>query len=125
MRHRGSRITIIQRLVRLVGTVLLSMKALEKELLVPSEERPPEQTFSHDERDVDEATESRQEEIPESLSALPTGWTQEMDNSSGLPYYYNAETGETSWDRPTASTDTGGVAEASALGEEEDIVAVF
>jgi hypothetical protein len=72
---------------------------------------------------MDEATESHQEEIPESLSALPAGWTQEMDHSSGLPYYYNEESGETSWDRPTGSTETGErMAETSEPGEEDNIV---
>lgn len=34
--------------------------------------------------------------------ALPEGWEEVTDPSSGSVYYYNAGSGESSWDRPTA-----------------------
>lgn len=33
-------------------------------------------------------------------SALPDGWAEHVDSSSGRPFYHKAATGETSWDRP-------------------------
>jgi len=32
---------------------------------------------------------------------LPAGWEAVVDPDSGSTYYYNAESGESSWDRPT------------------------
>ena len=37
---------------------------------------------------------------------LPAGWTEEVDPSSGDIYFYNAATGETTWDRPAAPKPT-------------------
>ena len=34
--------------------------------------------------------------------ALPDGWSEHFDPSSGLPYYFNAADGTTTWDRPAA-----------------------
>ena len=31
---------------------------------------------------------------------LPDGWTEHVDVASGKPYYYNAATNKTTWDRP-------------------------
>eukprot|EP00405_Crypthecodinium_cohnii_P013406 CAMPEP_0206434144 /NCGR_PEP_ID=MMETSP0324_2-20121206/8977_1 /ASSEMBLY_ACC=CAM_ASM_000836 /TAXON_ID=2866 /ORGANISM="Crypthecodinium cohnii, Strain Seligo" /LENGTH=338 /DNA_ID=CAMNT_0053900591 /DNA_START=172 /DNA_END=1188 /DNA_ORIENTATION=- len=33
-------------------------------------------------------------------AGLPPGWTEIMDPSSGKPYYYNAATSQTTWERP-------------------------
>jgi hypothetical protein len=33
-------------------------------------------------------------------SPLPPGWSEHIDPSSGQPYYYNANDGTTTWDRP-------------------------
>jgi hypothetical protein len=35
-------------------------------------------------------------------NALPEGWVQELDSSSGQEYYYNTVLGETSWERPSS-----------------------
>lgn len=37
-------------------------------------------------------------------AALPSGWEQVTDPSSGKPYYCNRTTGETSWTPPSAAT---------------------
>uniref|UniRef100_A0A7S1XVQ1 Calmodulin n=1 Tax=Phaeomonas parva TaxID=124430 RepID=A0A7S1XVQ1_9STRA len=34
---------------------------------------------------------------------LPPGWTQSVDDVTGLPYYYHAETGRSSWETPGAN----------------------
>ena len=33
---------------------------------------------------------------------LPAGWTEENDPNTNQPYYYNAQSGTTQWERPTA-----------------------
>lgn len=35
-------------------------------------------------------------------SGLPPGWTEQVDPGSGSIYYFNEETGDSTWDVPTA-----------------------
>jgi len=39
-------------------------------------------------------------EAPKQPAPLPAGWQEAVDPSSGNTYFYNRETGATSWDRP-------------------------
>ena len=34
------------------------------------------------------------------MTDLPPGWTEQLDESRGARYYFNTETGETTWERP-------------------------
>jgi len=42
------------------------------------------------------------------MAALPAGWTENLDPGSGKNFYYNASTGETSWDRPAGAAPAAG-----------------
>ena len=39
-------------------------------------------------------------ETSEGGGPLPSGWTEQVDPASGVPYYFHAERGETVWERP-------------------------
>jgi len=56
----------------------------------------------------------------EDVLALPVGWQELTDPGSGQSYFYNSETGETSWNRPTlAETSEDDVAGPSSENEED------
>lgn len=60
-----------------------------------------------DEGFVDDADASTDAEIAtpsfdKSISPLPVGWVETMDQSSGIPYYYREVDGYTTWERPLA-----------------------
>ncbi len=40
-----------------------------------------------------------------SFESLPAGWIEAIDDDTGLTYYYNEESNETSWDRPIANVN--------------------
>lgn len=40
-----------------------------------------------------------------STNDLAQGWEVRMSKSRGVPYYFNATTGETTWDKPLESSD--------------------
>jgi hypothetical protein len=42
------------------------------------------------------------------LSVLPAGWFQTVDRASGRRYYYNRDTGQTTWDLPVVSSSVHG-----------------
>jgi len=50
-------------------------------------------------------------EIQEEQPALHADWDELVDPSSGLPYYINKVTNETTWDRPLMDTSAQGVAD--------------
>ena len=51
-------------------------------------------------------------EVTPDVSPLPVGWAELFDESSGRVYYYNEESGTTSWDRPTPSASFSGPLDA-------------
>jgi len=87
-------------------------------------DRPTEVSVALEEEEEDDVATDEKEEIvfeaDESIheDALPDGWEEMVDQSSGNVYYYNAESGVTSWDRPTESLD---VEEDEDEEEEEDV----
>ena len=48
-------------------------------------------------------------------STLPTGWFEYTDESTGNPYYYNPDTGVTTWEKPSDGEGAGSSAEAAAF----------
>jgi hypothetical protein len=52
------------------------------------------------------------------LPPLPEGWSEHIDPSSGQPYYYNANDGTTTWDRPVVEVEEEVKAEVVELSEE-------
>ena len=40
---------------------------------------------------------------PTEQQALPPGWSEAVDPSTGKPYYHNRQNGEVAWVRPTAA----------------------
>jgi hypothetical protein len=56
----------------------------------------------------------------EGVPALPVGWQELTDPNSGQSYFYNSETGETRWNRPTLADESEeDVAGPSAENEED------
>lgn len=52
--------------------------------------------------------------------ALPSGWSEHRDPASGQMYYYNAEEGTTTWDRPSMPEEPKAEPEPSHLEIQED-----
>ena len=38
------------------------------------------------------------------MSDLPSGWIEKVSNSTGRTYYYNTQTKESQWEKPTGSS---------------------
>ena len=74
------------------GTAVLSeQKVIEPEACDPRLEAPAEPESQLKQSDLDNSP------IP---VLLPNGWVEAIDDASGQKYYFNSETGETSWDLP-------------------------
>eukprot|EP00538_Stauroneis_constricta_P000509 CAMPEP_0119553754 /NCGR_PEP_ID=MMETSP1352-20130426/6427_1 /TAXON_ID=265584 /ORGANISM="Stauroneis constricta, Strain CCMP1120" /LENGTH=984 /DNA_ID=CAMNT_0007600219 /DNA_START=188 /DNA_END=3142 /DNA_ORIENTATION=+ len=52
--------------------------------------------------------------------ALPEGWMETQDPSSGATYYFNSVTNETSWERPAATPSAATNAQDSAAPQEQE-----
>mmetsp|Transcript_8120 Transcript_8120/g.10314 ORF Transcript_8120/g.10314 Transcript_8120/m.10314 type:complete len:1043 (-) Transcript_8120:385-3513(-) len=50
-----------------------------------------------------DTTEENNEITESSATDLPDGWIELTDDGSGLPYYYNEELNETTWDKPESN----------------------
>jgi outer membrane protein assembly factor BamB len=55
--------------------------------------------------------------VSDNGGALPPGWRAAMDKERGAVYYYNSETGETTWTRPT----TAAVVAQAAVSQVEEL----
>jgi len=54
-------------------------------------------------------------------SEMPTGWVEAVDSNNGQTYYYNEETGESSWERPSVAPPTSDI---TASGPTETLVSL-
>lgn len=63
-----------------------------------SEEESEEEEESEDEAEEEEGEAEGEED--EDDGPLPENWTKEYDEDSGNYYFFNSETGESSWERP-------------------------
>ena len=52
------------------------------------------------------------------FESLPNGWVEAVDPSSGMTFYYNRETRQSSWERPLIHTNDAAMEGASAGAEE-------
>lgn len=64
------------------------------------------QVQQHSEQQISNQTQ-QEAPAPAVTSALPAGWMELQDPSSGRPYYANQTTGEVSWDKPQALPASG------------------
>jgi hypothetical protein len=82
---------------------------------VEKDERVEESVEDDGNFDADAKNEAEDTDDSKSKDALPLGWEELEDASTGEIYYYNAESGETSWESPTAEV-------GDAAGEGTDVI---
>ena len=69
-----------------------------------------------------EASEVFDKKEIENVDELPEGWIETQDTDGGEVYYYHAESGETSWKRPTSIEEKKNSLELSMVEEEDDAI---
>ena len=74
---------------------------------------PPRNAYEEEEEDDDEEDETGQKsaDTAQQSQAAPSAWTAHMDPDTGATYFYNDQTGESSWETPA------GVDEATLLAQ--------
>jgi hypothetical protein len=53
-------------------------------------------------------------------SPLPTGWTEQLDDNTGVSYYWNERTYVSQWDRPVASSEAPAAKEQASDDSHDD-----
>ena len=83
----------------------LSFLATQRPDFDTSAQRPTTTVFTFEEFDPGAvvAPAARQEERPGNTGALPLPWEERVSRSSGEVYYFNSETGESTYSRPGAA----------------------
>ncbi|CAJ1954685.1 unnamed protein product [Cylindrotheca closterium] len=82
-----------------------------------------EKRMEDDAIDVDKTDAAMGNSLDVSQESLPSGWVEVVDEDSGNVYFYNSETNETSWEKPSTEPSEP-IAESlpNVLADEEDIV---
>jgi hypothetical protein len=83
-------------------------------------ERPTNGEIAETYAQKGEAPEVFDEKEIENVDELPEGWIETQDPDGGELYYYHAESGETSWNRPTSIEEKKKSLELSMVEEEDD-----
>ncbi|KAL7561967.1 hypothetical protein ACA910_022522 [Epithemia clementina (nom. ined.)] len=78
----------------------------ERATTVPSTSPMEHESSEHDyENKADGVSSIDKVESDAITSSLPAGWTEGFDSAQGRAYYFNVETGESSWERPLGIND--------------------
>jgi len=96
----GSRWSVVVLGMILIGLVVLFGRALYRHL--NPDVKPESGPAAVAEISVAPAGGQSAPQPPPGAPALPAGWKQMTDPTSGVPYYYNTADGESRWQRPTS-----------------------
>lgn len=81
-------------------SVLSRLGLLNDDEGVDDDEKEDE-TAKNDEEEVEGSSSAKEGKFVDTgVDSIPTGWSQHLDASSGLYYYFNVSTGESSWTKP-------------------------